>query len=312
MEYTVLENTNLKVSRFCMGGCPMGGYGWGNVDKKELIESIHKAIDLGVNFFDTADTYGLGQSEITLSEGLSKRRKDVVIQTKFGVRVGKGKTVYDNSPDYIREALEASLKRLKTDYIDVFTIHYRDGVTPISCVIDTLLDLKKEGKIRYFGLSNIHKKELGELLPYKGLFVDCQDEYSLACKENEQDLLRVQRELKVTPLTWGSLGQGILTGKYNKDNIDFSKDDRRSRDVYVNFHGEKLEQNLRIVEELKKIAYNHNKSVAACAIRYILDKINDSVVITGVKRPSQLLANLDSFDWNLRVDEMEKLEEVSS
>ena len=130
MEYITLKNSDLEVSRFCMGGCPMGGYGWGNVQKTELVDAVRTALDNGVNYFDTADTYGLGQSEMTLAEALGADRKRVVIQTKFGVRQGEKGTFYDNSPEYIEEALDASLKRLNTDYIDIYTLHYRDGRTP--------------------------------------------------------------------------------------------------------------------------------------------------------------------------------------
>ncbi len=310
MEYITLKNTDLSVSRFCMGGCPMGGYGWGNVQEQELIDAIHTALELGVNYFDTADTYGLGQSERTLAEGLGPNRKNVIIQTKFGVRTGDGKTVYDNSPEYIEQALNASLERLGTDYIDIYTLHYRDGKTPMEAVVEKLISLREQGKIRYFGLSNIHEQEMRELLPYKGLFVNCQDEYSLACRKNEGDLLRAQSELAVTPLTWGSLGQGILTGKYDRKST-FEANDRRSRDIYVNFHGEKLEKNLVIVEKLKEIATVRGKTVASCAIRFILDWLSESVVICGVKRPEQLISNMDAFGWQLNAEELGVLDRVS-
>lgn len=311
MEYITLQNTGLRVSRFCMGGCPMGGYGWGSVQESELLDAVHAALDAGVNFFDTADTYGLGQSERTLAKGLGSRRRDVVIESKFGVRVGGGKTVYDNSPEYIQQALEESLRRLNTDYIDVYLIHYRDGKTPIADVVGKLEELKAAGKLRYYGLSNIHGDGLEELLPYAGRFVCCQDELSLACRKNEGDLRAVQSRLQATPMTWGSLGQGILTGKYNRENVCFGADDRRSREIYVNFHGEKLEQNLRIVEALKKIAANREKSVAACAIRWILDTLPESVVIAGVKRPAQLSANVEAMGWTLNEEELRELNEVS-
>lgn len=311
MEYITLQNTDLRVSRFCMGGCPMGGYGWGSVQESELLDAIHAALDAGVNFFDTADTYGLGQSERTLAKGLGSRRRDVVIESKFGVRVGGGKTVYDNSPEYIQQALEESLRRLNTDYIDVYLIHYRDGKTPIADVVGKLEELKATGKLRYYGLSNIHGDGLEELLPYAGRFACCQDELSLACRKNEGDLRAVQSRLRATPMTWGSLGQGILTGKYNRENVCFGADDRRSREIYVNFHGEKLEQNLRIVEALKKIAANREKSVAACAIRWILDTLPESVVIAGVKRPAQLSANVEAMGWTLNEEELRELNEVS-
>lgn len=310
MEYITLKNTDIKVSRFCMGGCPMGGYGWGNVQESELLDAISEALDKGVNFFDTADTYGLGQSERTLAKGLGEHRKNVVIESKFGVRVGGGKTVYDNSPEYIQTALEESLRRLNTDYIDIYTIHYRDGKTPIADVIGKLDELKAVGKIRHYGLSNIHGNEADELIPYAEKFVCCQDEFSLACRKNEADLFSLQSKLHVTPMTWGSLGQGILTGKYGAD-VKFGADDRRSREIYVNFHGEKLKQNLRIVEVLKKVAENHGRTVAACAIRWILDTLPESVVIAGVKRPSQLDSNIEAMDWHLGIEEMKELNEVA-
>lgn len=311
MEYTTLKNTDLKVSRICMGGCPMGGYGWGEVQENELIDAVHAALDQGITFFDTADTYGLGQSEITLGKALGEHRKDVIVASKFGVRVGNGKTVYDNSPEWIREALHGSLERLGTDYIDLYQIHYRDNITPISVVIETLEDLQKQGYIRYFGLSNIHQEDLKELQPYVGKFVSFQDEYSLACRKNEADMLIIADQMKLTPLTWGSLGQGILTGKYDKNTV-FDSNDRRSRDIYVNFHGEKLLKNLEIVEALKKIAAEHRKSVVSVAIRFILDYLPDSVVLCGAKRPSQIIGNAEGAGWSLNRDEIEILEKISA
>ena len=309
MEYINLKNSDLKVSRVCMGGCPMGGYGWGDVQEQELLDAIHAAMDHGLNFFDTADTYGLGQSERTLAKGLGSRRKDVVIESKFGVRTGGGKTVYDNSPAYIREALEGTLQRLNTDYVDIYTIHYRDE-TPIEDVVDTLVRLREEGKVRYFGLSNIHEDGIAELLPYKGMFVNCQDEYSLACRKYEDDLNKVAEVMNLNPLTWGSLGQGILTGKYDRNAL-FGSNDRRSRDIYVNFHGEKLMKNLDIVDVMRPIAEAHGVSVAAVAVRYILDYLKDSVVLVGAKRPSQILGTLEAIGWNLSQDEIQKLDEIS-
>lgn len=310
MEYIKLKNSDLKVSRLCMGGCPMGGYGWGDVQEQELIDAIHCAVDNGINFFDTADTYGLGQSEKTLAKGLGSRRKDVIIESKFGVRFGKGGTTYDNSPAYIQECLEGTLKRLGTDYIDVYVVHYRDGKTPIEDVVGKLEDLQKEGKLRYFGLSNIHEEGIAELLPYKGKFVCCQDEYSLACRNFEGDLLKVQNEIGVTPLTWGSLGQGILTGKYDRT-CTFEQNDRRSRDIYINFHGDKLMKNLDIVDAMRPIADAHHVSIAAVAIRFIMDYLKDSAVLVGAKRPSQILGNLESIGWTLTDEELQILNNIS-
>lgn len=311
MEYITLKNSDLTVSRLCMGGCPMGGYGWGDTQENELIAAVHTALDQGITMFDTADTYGLGQSEITLGKALGEHRKEVCIATKFGVRVGGGKTVYDNSPEWIRTAVDASLKRLGTDYIDLYQVHYRDGITPLEVVVETLEQLRQEGKIRFFGMSNIHKEDFNEIESFKGVFVSCQNEYSLACRKNESDMLTLSDKYGMNPLTWGSLGQGILTGKYTKNNVDFGSDDRRSRDIYVNFHGEKLEKNLMIVEVMRKIADGYDKPVSAVAIRYILDYLPESIVLCGAKRPGQILGNVEGADWHLTKEELKVLDEVS-
>jgi len=310
MEYLTLENSDLKVSRLCMGGCPMGGYGWGDVQEQDLIEAVHVAIYKGVTFFDTADTYGLGQSEKTLGKALENNRKNVVIATKFGVKVENGNTTYDNSPRYIKKALDNSLKRLGTDYVDLYQIHYLDGITPISTVVETLDELQTEGKIRYYGMSNIHTNDINLIKPFAGKFVSFQDEYSLACRKNERDMMNISSELKMTPLTWGSLGQGILTGKYDK-NVSFESNDRRSRDIYVNFHGKKLLKNLEIVDKLRQISKECNKPLSAIAIRYILDFLPKSVILAGAKRPSQILDNLKAMDWHLNQNELSLLDNIS-
>ena len=310
MEYLTLKNSDLRVSRLCMGGCPMGGYGWGDVQKQELLDAVSAALDAGINFFDTADTYGLGQSEMTLGEALAGRRDKAVIATKFGVRAGNGKTFYDNSPAWIRTAAENSLRRLGTDYIDLYQIHYRDGVTPIGEVIHTLEDLRGEGKIRDFGISNVHADDILELSAYKGSFASVQDEYSLACRKNEQDILFFAQNLAMTPMTWGSLGQGILTGKYDRS-VSFGADDRRSRAEYVNFHGEKLIKNLQIVDAMRPIAQKHGFSLSAVAVRFILDHITDSVVLVGAKRPAQILGNVECMEFRLTEEEIETLNKIS-
>lgn len=314
MEYIILKNSDLEVSRLCMGGCPMGGYGWGETNERDFIDAIHCALDNGVNFFDTANTYGLGQSEKTLAKGLEDHRKDVIIQSKFGVRVMQDmvgrKTIYDNSANYIRKALEGTLQRLRTDYIDIYTIHYRDKETPIEVVVETLRELRKEGKIRYFGLSNTDEAEMEEIKPYKSEFVCCQDEFSLVCRKNELNLQKLDRELGISPLTWGSLGQGILTGKYDKTTV-FGSNDRRNRKTYVNFHGDKLQKNLEIVESIQPIAETHNKPISAVAIRFILDWLDNSVALVGAKKPSQIKDNLEALNWKLSKEELDMLDRVS-
>lgn len=310
MEYITLKDSDLKVSRLCMGGCPMGGYGWGEVSEDNLIHAVHLAIDKGVNFFDNADTYGLGKSEETLGKALKGKRDKAVIATKFGVRVEEGRTFYDNSPEWINRSIESTLKRLGTDYVDIYQIHYRDQKTGIEDVVGALEKLQQKGYIRYFGLSNIHRQDIAEFKPFRKKFISFQDEYSLACRKNEKDLFEIANELQLTPLTWGSLGQGILTGKYDI-NSSFGPDDRRSRDTYVNFHGEKLKKNLEIVDYMRKISEENGKSIASIAIRFVMDYVTDSVVIAGIKNSQQLLSNIESMGWQLEKKQINDLLDIS-
>lgn len=310
MEYTYIKNTNLKVSRLCIGGCPMGGYGWGKVSYEDIIETVHLAIEKGINFFDTADVYGLGRSEEILGQAIKGQRDKVVVATKFGVRIENGETIYDNSPKWIEKALKASLKRLKTDYIDLYQVHYRDGHTPLSEVYNALKNLKVQGLIKYFGLSNIYSNDIEEIKKYKGYFVSFQDEYSLACRKNEKDIFNISELLEMTPLTWGSLGQGILTGKYDK-NVTFDNNDRRSRETYANFHGDKLLKNLEIVDVLKEISIEQGCSVSAVAVRFILDYIENSVVLAGMKNTRQLNGNLEAIGWHLSKEQLLRLQKIS-
>ncbi len=307
MEKVNIKKTELKVSRLCIGGCPLGEHGWGDVSHQALIDTVAKAYDLGINFFDTADTYGLGKSEENLSLALGKNINDVVISSKFGVRVENGRTFYDNTPEYIEKALNGSLKRLKRDYIDIYTIHYRDK-TPIEEVVNALCKFQKQGKIRYFGFSNIFDEE--NLKSVSENFVTLQDEYSLARRDNEESLKSLCDSLCLTPLTWGSLGQGILTGKFD-ENCKFDSSDRRSREVYVNFHGEKLKKNLEIVKEMKDISVETGKSVSSIAIRWILDYLSESVAIVGVKTEKQLLGNLEALSFKLDKEQIDRLNKIS-
>ena len=310
MDYIRLKNSDMKVSRICLGGCPMGEYGWGKTNNRELLRAIDCAKDMGINFFDTADTYGLGKSEENYGKAIQGKRNQWIVATKFGVRVENGKTFYDNSPRWIEQALEGSLQRLRTDYIDLYQIHYRDGKTSIEDVIETLERLKNKGYLRYYGLSNLTKEDISDIQKGKGNFISIQNEYSLACRKYEKDILQFRDKMNVSPLTWGSLGQGILTGKYDETTV-FETNDRRSRDIYVNFHGEKLKKNLEIVKVLKKIAQQREKTVASVAIRWILDYLEDSVVIAGVKTEQQVRSNVEAADWKLDIDEMRELEKIS-
>lgn len=312
MDHIVLKNSELRVSRICIGGDPMGMHAWGRTDETELTEAVWSGLDRGINFFDTADVYGLGKAEELLGKAIKGKRDKAIIASKFGVRRTEDntRTFFDNSPLWIRQAIEGSLRRLQTDYIDIYQIHDLDGVTPIEDVVETLDKLKEEGKIRYYGLSNISSKDIPALLPFKEKFICFQDQYSLACRDHEKDIREISGTLDVNPLTWGSLGQGILTGKYERD-VRFPEDDRRSRATYPNFHGKKLQRNLDIVDCMREVGSNYGKQPTAVAIRYILDYLPDSVAIVGVKRKEQVLSNCEACDWKLEEHDLERLDKIS-
>jgi myo-inositol catabolism protein IolS len=310
MDYIQLGKSDLKVSQLGFGCCPMGGHGWGKVSADDLTKAVEVALDNGINFFDTADVYGFGESERRLGKALNGSRHTAVIATKFGVKMdSQGKTYYDNSPLWINYALDGSLKRLGVDYIDLYQMHYWDGKTPISEIINVLEHNRVSGKIRYYGLSNILLKNINtSTLPES--MISFQMEYSLANRSNEQYILELAKKTSLGFVSWGSLGQGILSGKYDR-NSKFCSEDRRSRPIYVNLHGDKLQKNMKIVEEMKHISKSGEKSLSAIAIRWILDYLGFGVILAGIKTPEQILQNIGAFGWRLNVNDINTLNSIS-
>lgn len=296
MEYILLRGTDLKVSRIGFGCCPMGGHGWGNTCEKDFSNAVSAALDLGVNFFDTADVYGLGLSEKRLGSYLKNNRKNSIIATKFGVKFdNKGNTYYENSKDWLREALNSSLKRLQTDYIDLYQVHYWDSKTPMEEVFLELEKCKKEGKIREYGVTNINPIEhdinvINSLATYSY-------EYSLVNRTKEFLIKEINKQnSNLLFIAWGSLGQGILSGKYVSD-IRFSNADRRKKNIYQNFH-EKFETNLKIVNDLKILQNTYrDKTISQLSIRWLLDFIPSSIALVGIKRPEQIIDIAKSVGW---------------
>lgn len=309
-EYVDFPVLDLKVSRIGFGCCPMGQHGWGITDERELIKAVHAALDCGITFFDTADVYGLGVSELVLGKALKGNRQSAVIATKFGVRTENGRTFFDNSRKWINQAVDESLSRLGTDYIDLYQLHYWDNKTPINETLCTLQSLKNSGKIRAFGVTNINLCDHEITQPLDGV-ASFSFEYSLANRAFELAVYMNQEKSGFCFLSWGSLGQGILCGKYDSA-AEFSGTDRRSREVYVNFHGEKLANNLRIVDYMRSILpYYKDKTLSQLAIRWILDQIPFSIALTGIKHQDQLKENLGALGWKLADEHYIKLCELS-
>lgn len=296
MELLSLHNSEIKLTRIGFGCEQLGLHNWGEVNINDLELAINEAIDNGINFFDTADVYGLGKSEENLGKFLGQNRKSVNIITKFGIRFQNGERYFDNSPKWIIQALEASLKRLNTDYIDIYQLHYWDEKTNLDEIYNCLNKLIISGKIRTYGFSNLAQNQLN----LNSKFVDKADifsyEYSLLNREKESLILEQQK--KKVFLAYGALAQGLLSGRY-KSSKDFQAGDRRATKSYVNFHGEKLEQNLRIIEGINHISTNYSMKTSQISLRFVLDNFTNSSIIVGVKNSCQISDAIKVLNFNL-------------
>ena len=307
MEYKKLGQSNLKISVIGFGGCPIGKHGWGKVKDEDSLSAIHKALKLGINFFDTADIYGLGHSEEILSKGLGKYRKKVIIATKLGLRWNnKNKIVeHDLTPKYIIKAVDKSLKRLKIDSIPLYQIHYPDPKTPLKETIKTLEKLKKQGKIQHIGCSNFNIKLIKEVQKH-GRIESTQESYNILDRKIENKIISLCNKFKMGIIAYGPLSQGLLTGKYNQK-TKFDSTDRRSRNTYKNFQGKRFKANLEIITQIKKIAQKYNKTCSQIALRWILENHSITSAIVGAKNPKQITQNAGAIGWKMEKKDIKKI-----
>ena len=307
MEYVKLGGSSITVSRLGFGCDPIGGHAWGPVDTDEAVRAISAAVDSGVTLFDTADCYGIGESERLLGRALRGRRDAVVIASKFGVRIGgDGRTYYDNSSAWLDSALDMSLARLGIDRIDLYQVHYWDGATPLDAIFERLERKRDAGKIGFYGVTNIDLPDDAFDTPPPGL-ASFSFEYSLASRQHEDAIRRMAEGHGLTFLSWGSLGQGVLTGKYDR-HMRPGDGDRRSRPTYGNFHGRRFERNLEIVDALRCCG---GRPPAQAAMRWILDRFDKAVVLAGIKSRAQLDENIGAMNWRLRARDVAMLERLS-
>ena len=307
MEYRKLGETDLNVSVVGFGCWAAGAKGWGKVDDNESIAAMQRAIDLGINLFDTADEYGWGHSEEILGKAIKGRRDGLVIATKVGRTVDEtGKYGLDASRKHIFEAVEGSLKRLQIDCIDLYQIHAPDPDTPHEETLRAMEDLVKQGKIRYFGCSNYTAEQLEESLKY-GRFDTLQPPYNLFQRQIERDILPLCRRENIGVLSYGTLCKGLLTGKFTPDTT-FPEDDNRSRSPM--FQGERFRRNLAIVEKLKKIAAEYGKTVGQLAISWVINQPGITVALVGAKRPSQVEENVGGAGWKISKEHLEEIDRI--
>lgn len=309
MNYSSLGNTNLEISEIGFGCWPMGKFGWGNVSDQESITAVHRALDVGINFFDTADIYGLGHAEKILAKALGSKRKNVIISTKFGIRRGKEKTFRDCSPEWIIAAVEGSLNRLKIDCIPLYHIHWPDPETPLHLTIEALKQLQQSGKIQYIACSNFSLEQL-EFLGETGLLKSIQASYNLLDRRIEDGIVPYCIKSNLSITTYSSLAQGLLTGKYKVDNsISFSDQDIRKRSLY--FSPAIMPHGLRIVELIQKISRKYNKTVGQVALRWLVDKSYITSAIIGMKTSDQVNENAGVSGWSLEEADSNALSQLS-
>jgi aryl-alcohol dehydrogenase-like predicted oxidoreductase len=321
MQYKQLGNTGLLVSQLALGTMTFtsGKDSYkilGSVGQEEADKMIKKSVDIGINFFDTADIYAEGESEIILGQSfrnLGIAREEVVIASKAAGRTGAGRNDVGASRGHIMNAVEASLKRLKTDYIDLYQIHADDFVTPVEETLGALNDLVTQGKVRYIGVSNWHAWKIADALGIserKNLarFETVQGYYSLASRDVERELAPLMEAKKMGLLVWGPLAGGLLSGRYDRNNQK-AEDSRRSA---ADFPIVDKERAWNIIDTLKPIAEAHGTSIASVALAWLMTRPVVTSVLVGAKRLEQLEENLEAANLELTDDEIRQLDEVST
>ncbi len=321
MKYNTLGHTGLLVSELCLGTMtfatgegiwkPIAGVGQGLAD-----EMVRVSMEAGVNFVDTADVYTEGESEKVLAQAIANlgiARKDIIIATKAYGRTGPGRNDVGASRGHIMNAVEASLKRLRTDYIDLYQIHAADSVTPLEETMRALDILVTQGKVRYIGCSNWYAWQIMKangIADAKNLtrMETLQAYYSIAGRDLEREIVPLLLDQRTGLLVWSPLAGGLLSGKFSREEQK-PEDSRRSA---FDFPIVDKERTWRILDVVRPIALAHNTSVATVCLAWILAKPFVTSVIIGAKRTDQLRQNLSAADVQLSAEEMQRLDEVSA
>ena len=298
---TTLGHSNLTINRIGLGCMGMSEF-YGSFDEKESINTLHKAIDLGVNFFDTADMYGSGANELLLGKAFKGRWKDIVLATKFGVMRGNNAEFLgiNSKPEYIKKACEDSLERLGVETIDLYYMHRQDPSVEIEEIVGTMAELVKQGKVKYIGLSEVSADTLRRahgVHPITAL----QAEYSLWSREPEQELFKVCKELGVTFVAYSPLGRGFLTGAI-KSRADLEAGDFRLSNP--RFTDQAIKENLKFVETIELIAKQKNATKAQIALAWILNQNNEITAIPGTRNAKRLAENLGALTVELTGDDL--------
>jgi aryl-alcohol dehydrogenase-like predicted oxidoreductase len=309
MEYALISGTEMKVSRIAQGTWAIGGWMWGGTDEKESIRTIHAALDKGINLIDTAPVYGFGVSEEIVGKAIEERghREKVFIATKVGLEWHNGSVTRNSSPDRIRKEIQDSLRRLRTDYIDIYQVHWPDSAVPIEETARTMQSLFQEGLIRAIGVSNYSPDQMTEFMSVSKLHT-VQPPYNLFEQEIDRDVLPYVRENKLNAFAYGPLCRGLLTGTMQLD-TKFTGDDLRRSDP--KFQAPRFEQYLSAVRQLGTLAKKrYGKHVMDLAVRWVLDTPGITTALWGARHPKELEAVSGALDWKLDADALAEIDQI--
>ena len=308
MQYQEFGKTGLKVSKLCLGTWGIGGAGWDSYSDESRMDAIKAALECGINFIDTAPAYNAGKAECYVGETLNKlkKRREVVISTKCGNKFVDGKYLRCGSKESILKQCDESLKNLKTDYIDIYLVHWPDPDVELEETIDAVSTLKKEGKILHAGVSNFSKEQIEEAQKYCEIEA-FQPQYSLADRKDEK-LIRWAYEQGLGIMTYGTLGGGILTGNY-RELRTFEQTDSRNR-FYPYFKEPLFSKAMELLTVMDQIAEERNVSLAQIAEKWVLQKRFVSSCIIGAQSRARVEENCRNLQWELTDNEIRRLEAV--
>lgn len=310
MEFAQLGSLDMQVSRVALGTWAIGGWLWGGTDVEDAVRTIHEALDMGITTIDTAPVYGFGLAEEILADALARRsvpRNKVIIATKAGMEWDEQENVRRNSrPERIRQEIEDSLRRLNTDYIDLYQIHWPDPDTPIEETAAVLKELYEQGTIRAIGVSNFTVEQMERWRSVAPLH-SCQPRYNMLERQIEADLLPYCRQHNIAVLAYSPLARGLLTGKYGMG-AQFPPGDSRAQDA--RFQPDALQRHLKVVEGLRAIADEMGRTVAQVAVRWVLDQPGITVALWGARRPGQITEAAGAVGWRLSDEQLARIESL--
>jgi myo-inositol catabolism protein IolS len=315
MEHRAFGRTGLEVSAVGFGCWEVGG-GYGDVEEAAFARAVDRALDLGINCFDTAEGYGMGASEQALGRALGRRRDEAVVVTKFGMNYRDMPNLRDSSRERVLASIDKSLKNLGTDWVDVYLVHWPDRLTPFEETMAALDDIVRDGKVRHVGLSNFKLEEIDACMRVRRVDV-VQYGWNMFDRRMQREILPYCEENGIGFMAYGSLCFGLLTGTFTED-MDFGSGDWRARQGKMGnikmfealFGAETFPRNVRAVEELKEIAASYGKSLPQLALGWAIAHRAVSTALVGCRTVAEVEDNAGAVGWSISDDDLAEIDEL--